>query len=107
MLLLIDMGNRFRLLVNEVEAVDAEHDLPLLPVARVLWKTLPDMKTTCAAWIYAGGAHHTVYSQNLTKAHLSDFANMADLEYITIGADTSLNTFRKELQWNDIYYRNK
>ncbi|MEL1206335.1 hypothetical protein AADX86_13195, partial [Staphylococcus epidermidis] len=50
MLLLIDMGNRFRLLVNEVEAVDAEHDLPLLPVARVLWKTLPDMKTTCAAW---------------------------------------------------------
>ncbi|MGJ1362527.1 L-arabinose isomerase [Sphingobacterium spiritivorum] len=104
---LIDMGNRFRLLVNEVEAVESEHDLPLLPVARVLWKTLPNMKTACAAWIYAGGAHHTVYSQNLTTAHLSDFANIADLEYMTIGADTTLNTFRKELQWNDIYYGNK
>lgn len=102
---LIDMGNRFRLLVNEVDAVEAEHDLPKLPVARVLWKPLPDMKTGCAAWIYAGGAHHTAYSQNLTTAHLLDFANIAGLEYINIGVDTKLNTFRNELQWNEVYYK--
>jgi L-arabinose isomerase len=73
----IDMGNRFRLLVNEVEAVAPLHDLPKLPVARVLWKPYPDMLTGCAAWILAGGAHHTCYSQNLTSEHLQDFAEMA------------------------------
>jgi len=102
---LIDMGNRFRLLVNEVEAVEVDEDLPNLPVARVLWKTLPDMKTGCAAWIYAGGAHHTAYSQNLTTAHLQDFANIAGLEYINIGVDTNLNQFRNELHWNEMYYK--
>lgn len=102
---LIDMGNRFRLLVNEVKAVEVENDLPNLPVARVLWKPLPDMKTGCAAWIYAGGAHHTAYSQNLTSAHLLDFANIAGLEYINIGADTKLDQFRNELHWNEMYYK--
>lgn len=102
---IIDMGNRFRLLVNEVEAVEVDQDLPNLPVARVLWKTLPDMKTGCAAWIYAGGAHHTAYSQNLTTAHLQDFANIAGLEYINIGAETNLNQFRNELHWNEMYYK--
>lgn len=102
---LIDMGNRFRLLVNEVEAVEVEQDLPNLPVARVLWKTLPDMKTGCAAWIYAGGAHHTAYSQNLTTAHLQDFANIAGLEYINIGSETTLNQFRNELHWNEMFYK--
>jgi L-arabinose isomerase len=70
---LIDMGNRFRLLINEVEAVEPQNDLPNLPVARVLWKPYPDMKTGCAAWIYGGGAHHTAYSQNLTTEHLQDY----------------------------------
>jgi len=102
---LIDMGNRFRLLVNEVEAIDAVHDLPMLPVARVLWRTLPDMKTGCAAWIYAGGAHHTAYSQNLTNAHLQDFANMSGIEYVRIGAETRIEQFRNELQWNELFYR--
>lgn len=102
---LIDMGNRFRLLVNEVKAVEVENELPKLPVARVLWKPLPDMKTGCAAWIYAGGAHHTAYSQNLSTQHLLDFANIAGLEYINIGADTKLNQFRSELQWNEVYYK--
>jgi L-arabinose isomerase len=102
---LIDMGNRFRLLVNEVEAVEAEHDLPKLPVARVLWKPLPDLKTGCAAWIYAGGAHHTAYSQNLTTKHLQDFANIAGLEYVNIGAETKLEQFRNELQWNEMFYK--
>ncbi|HTD97748.1 MAG TPA: L-arabinose isomerase, partial [Mucilaginibacter sp.] len=73
----VDMGNHFRLLVNEVEAVTPEHDLPKLPVARVLWKPYPDIKTGCAAWILAGGAHHTCYSQNLTSQHLEDLAEMA------------------------------
>jgi L-arabinose isomerase len=102
---LIDMGNRFRLLVNEVEAVEVENELPKLPVARVLWKPLPDMKTGCAAWIYAGGAHHTAYSQNLSTQHLLDFANIAGIEYVNIGADTKINQFRNELQWNEIFYK--
>ncbi|MEQ7799482.1 L-arabinose isomerase [Pedobacter sp. ASV1-7] len=102
---IIDMGNRFRLLVNEVEAVEPKHQLPNLPVAQVLWKPLPDMKTGCAAWIYAGGAHHTAYSQNLTTSHLLDFANIAGIEYVSIGADTKINQFRNELQWNEVFYR--
>ncbi|HWZ16065.1 MAG TPA: L-arabinose isomerase [Mucilaginibacter sp.] len=101
---IIDMGNRFRLLVNEVEAIEPQHDLPKLPVARVLWKPYPDMKTGCAAWIYAGGAHHTAYSQNLTAEHLQDFADMAGLEFLLIGKDTQLSTFRNELRWNETAY---
>jgi L-arabinose isomerase len=101
----VDMGNRFRLLVNEVEAVDAKQDLPKLPVARVLWKPYPDMNTGCAAWILAGGAHHTCYSQNLTSEHLEDFAEMAGIEYVLIGKNTNLYQFKNELRWNDMYYR--
>jgi L-arabinose isomerase len=100
----IDMGNRFRLLVNEVEAVAPKHDLPKLPVARVLWKPYPDMNTGCAAWILAGGAHHTCYSQNLTSEHLQDFADMAAIEYVLIGKQTNLYQFRNELRWNEMYY---
>src|SRR6478736_3869098 len=77
---IVDMGNRFRLLINEVEAIKPEQDLPKLPVARVLWKPLPDMKTGCAAWIHAGGAHHTVYSQNLSSEQLHDFAEISKIE---------------------------
>jgi len=98
---LIDMGNRFRLLVNEVEAIKPTNDLPKLPVARVLWKPLPDMETGCAAWILAGGAHHTVYSQNLSSEGLQDFAEMAGIEMVTINKDTTLNNFKNELRWND------
>jgi L-arabinose isomerase len=102
---IIDMGNRFRLIVNEVEAVDAKHDLPKLPVARVLWKPYPDMKTGCAAWIYAGGAHHTCYSQNLTSEHMEDFASFAGIEYVRIGKELDLYQFKNELRWNDVYYQ--
>lgn len=101
----IDMGNRFRLLINEVEAVKAVHELPRLPVARVLWKPQPDMATGCAAWILAGGAHHTCYSQNLTSEHLEDFAQMADIEFLLIGKDTRISEFKNTLRWNDMYYR--
>lgn len=97
----VDMGNRFRLLVNEVEAVAPEHDLPKLPVARVLWKPLPDMYTGCAGWILAGGAHHTCYSQNLTAEHLEDFADMAEIEFVLISKQTNIRDFKNELRWND------
>ncbi len=104
---IIDMGNRFRLLVNEVQAVAPAHPLPKLPVARVLWKPYPDMKTGCSAWILAGGAHHTCYSQNLTAEHLRDFADMAGIELALIGKDTELYRFRNELRWNEAYYQLK
>jgi L-arabinose isomerase len=102
---IIDMGNRFRLLVNEVIAVTPVQGLPKLPVARVLWKPYPDMKTGCTAWILAGGAHHTSYSQNLTAEHLQDFADMAGIEFALIGKKTDLYQFRNELRWNEAYYR--
>src|SRR6185312_3228409 len=102
---LIDMGNRFRLIVNEVEAVAAENALPELPVARVLWKPYPDMKTGCAAWILAGGAHHTCYSQNLTSGQLADFAEMAGIEYVLIDKETRLHQLKKKLQLREVYYR--
>jgi L-arabinose isomerase len=102
---IVDMGNRFRLLVNEVVAVNPIQSLPKLPVARVLWKPYPDMKTGCAAWILAGGAHHTGYSQNLTAEHMQDFADMAGIEYVLIGKDTDLYSFKNELRWNDAAYK--
>jgi L-arabinose isomerase len=98
---IIDMGNRFRLLVNEVEAVAPVHDLPKLPVARVLWKPKPDMTTGCAAWILAGGAHHTCFSQNLSAEHLEDFADMANIENVLISERTNIHDFKNELRWND------
>ncbi|MDP4150927.1 MAG: L-arabinose isomerase [Bacteroidota bacterium] len=101
---IIDMGNRFRLLVNEVEAVKPQ-PLPKLPVARVLWKPMPDMKTGCTAWILAGGAHHTCYSQNLSAEHLQDFADMAGIEFELIDRSTELRRFRNELRWNEAYYQ--
>ena len=102
---LIDMGNRFRLLVNEVEAVKPKHQLPKLPVARVLWKPYPDMKTACTAWILAGGAHHTCFSQNLTAEHLEDFAAMANIEFVLIDKETKLREFKNELRWSEVYYQ--
>jgi L-arabinose isomerase len=102
---MIDIGNRFRLLVNEVTAVKPKHALPNLPVARVLWKPLPDMQTGCAAWILAGGAHHTCYSQNLTPEHLIDFAGMAGIELTLINKDTNIHQMQNELRWNDMYYQ--
>jgi L-arabinose isomerase len=103
---IVDLGNRFRLLVNEVSAVSPPHPLPKLPVARVLWKPLPDMKTGCEAWILAGGAHHTCYSQNLNSEYLQDFAAMAGIEFVLIGRNTDIYQFNNELRWNEVYFRN-
>jgi L-arabinose isomerase len=102
---IVDMGNRFRLLVNTVEAVAPQHTLPKLPVARVLWKPMPDMKTGCAAWIYAGGAHHTGYSQNLTAEHMADFAEIAGIEFVLIDKDTRLHQLKQELRWSEVYHQ--
>ena len=101
---LVDMGNRFRLLVNTVESVAPDADLPNLPVARVVWKPMPDLKTAAAAWIHGGGAHHTVYSPVITAEYLEDFASMADIEMLLIDDNTDLRSFRQELHWNEAYY---
>lgn len=101
----IDLGNRFRMIVNEVEAVKPKHDLPKLPVARVLWKPFPDMKTACHAWILAGGAHHTCYSQNISTAMIEDFAEIANVEYLNIGHSFNLHQFKNELRWNEYAYK--
>ncbi len=100
---LIDVGNRFRLIVNNVEAVKTP-SLPKLPVARAVWECQPDFKTACAAWILAGGAHHTGYSYAVTGEHLEDFATIAGIELVAINRDTKLAEFKKELRWNEIYY---
>jgi L-arabinose isomerase len=100
---LVDLGNRFRLIVNEVDAVEPPA-LPKLPVARALWETRPDFRTAVSAWIYAGGAHHTVYSYSVTTQQLRDFAEIAGIEIVVIDADTKLENFRNELRWNEVYY---
>ncbi|RXP62681.1 L-arabinose isomerase [Lutibacter sp. HS1-25] len=100
----VDMGNRFRLLVNKVEALEIENDMPKLPVARVLWDAKPDLKTAASAWILAGGAHHTGYSQNISAEQMQDFAEMMDIEYLLIDEKTDLYRFKQELLWNDAAY---
>jgi L-arabinose isomerase len=101
---LIDVGNRFRLLVNEVDVVAPPQPLPKLPVARAVWKCRPNFNTACAAWIYAGGAHHTAFSYSVTPEHLEDFAEIAGVELVVIDADTRLRNFRETLRCNEIYY---
>ena len=102
---LLDMGDRFRMLVNEVDVVPPEKPLPKLPVARAVWIPRPDLKVAAAAWILAGGAHHTCFSQAITAEQLEDFAGMAGLEFLLIDGDTKIAEFKKELRWNDLYYR--
>ncbi len=102
---MVDMGNRFRLIVNEVVAIKPKNELPKLPVARVLWKPLPDMNTGCSGWILAGGAHHTVYSQNLGLEVLQDFAGMAGVEMVTIGEHTNLVDLKNQLRWNESAFK--
>ena len=101
---IVDMGNRFRMLVNKVEALEIENDMPNLPVARVLWDAKPDLQTAAAAWIYGGGAHHTCYSQNISAESLEDFAEMMDIEFLLIDEKTDLYRFKQELRWNDAAY---
>lgn len=101
---LIDLGDRFRLLVNCVDTVEAPHALPKLPVANALWKAQPDLTTASEAWILAGGAHHTVFSHALTLDDMRLFAELNDIELAVIDNDTRLPAFKDALRWNEVYY---
>ena len=101
---LIDMGNRFRMIVNEVDVIQPEKPLSKLPVASAVWIPRPDLKIAAKAWILAGGAHHTGFSQSVTPECLEDFAEMAGVEFMLINKETRLTEFSKTLRWNDLYY---
>lgn len=101
---LVDLGNRFRMVVNEVEVVKPVHELPRLPVARVLWDPHPNLEIAAQGWILAGGAHHTVFSKSITTQHLEDFAEMAGVELIVIDKNTTVRALKNQLRWNEVYY---
>jgi len=100
---LIDLGNRFRMIVNKVEVVDCP-EMPNLPVASVLWKPMPDLKTGAAAWILAGGAHHTGFSTAITAEYIEDLSDMMGIEFLLIDEKCDLASFKKELRWNEVSY---
>jgi L-arabinose isomerase len=102
---LVDMGSHFRMIVNEVETIPPEKPLPKLPVARALWVPRPDFETAVTAWILAGGAHHTVFSQAITTEYLEDFSEISGVEMLVIDQKTTISDFKKELRWNDLSYR--
>ena len=102
---LVDLGDRFRLLLNEVELVHPAEALPKLPVARALWRPKPDLSTSAEAWLLAGGPHHTVLSDQLDSEIVADFADIAGVELVAIDADTRMRDFTRELRWNQAYYR--
>jgi len=101
---MMDMGQRFRMVANAVDVIPTEAPLPKLPVARALWLPRPNLKTAAAAWIYAGGAHHTSFSYAVTAEQLRDFAEMAGIEFLLINEATRLEEFKEKLRWNDLYY---
>jgi L-arabinose isomerase len=101
----LDLGNRFRMLVNELDVIAPPHPLPKLPVARAVWKARPSLETAAASWIIAGGPHHTSFSQALTLGHLEAFAEMAGIEFLVIGNDTTVSNFKKEIRTNEVYYQ--
>jgi L-arabinose isomerase len=101
---LLDMGNRFRMVVNEVDVVKPDQPFKKLPVARAVWIPRPNLPVAAEAWILAGGAHHTGFSQALTVEHMEDFTRMAGIEFLTIDADTRIRDWKNELRWNEMYY---
>ncbi|WP_026535048.1 L-arabinose isomerase [Arthrobacter sp. H14] len=102
---LSDMRDRFRLVANAVDVVPLDEPLPNLPVARALWEPKPDFATSAAAWLTAGAAHHTVLSTGAGVEAFEDFAEMAQTELLLIDEDTSLGQFKKEIRWNQAYYK--
>lgn len=101
---IMDMGDRFRIVANVVDVVSTDEPLPHLPVARALWLPRPNLKVAAAAWIHAGGAHHTSFSYAVTADHLRDFAEMAGTEFLLIDENTRVDEFKEKLRWNDLYY---
>lgn len=104
---IVDMGERFRLVVNDVDAVKVEKDMPKLPVARVLWKPQPSLSTSTEAWIIAGGAHHTSFSYVVNAEQLEDWAEIAQIEFLNINKDTKIHDFKNEIRWNDLAWKLK
>jgi L-arabinose isomerase len=104
-LAMLDLGDRFRLLANEIDVISPPSPLPKLPVARAVWKPKPDFATAAEAWLLAGGPHHTVYSAALDSETLSDFAQIAGVELLLIDAGTRMRDFANELRWNQAYHR--
>lgn len=104
---LVDMGGRFRLIILDVEAVKLPYEMPKLPVARVLWKPAPNLEVAAKAWIYAGGAHHTVFSYDVDAEDMIDFAKMMDIEYVYINQNTDIHSLEKELMLNDLLWKLK
>lgn len=102
---LVDMGDRLRMICNDVQCMEQVNDMPKLPVAGVLWKPLPSLQTSAEAWIYAGGAHHSVLSYSLTADNMRDFAAIMGIEFLHIGKNTEINEFKKELFYNDVAYK--
>jgi len=100
----VDLGNRFRMIVNTVEVVPPDKPLPKLPVARALWIAHPDLPVAAGAWILAGGAHHTGFSRALKVEHLEDFAEIAGIEFLLIDENTTIRDFKKEIRANEVYY---
>ncbi|ACB09025.1 L-arabinose isomerase [Thermotoga sp. RQ2] len=101
---IVDMGNRFRLVVNKVLSVPIERKMPKLPTARVLWKPMPDFKRATTAWILAGGSHHTAFSTAIDIEYLIDWAEALEIEYVVIDENLDLEDFKKELRWNELYW---
>jgi L-arabinose isomerase len=102
---LLDLGDRFRLVANDIEIVPPDEPLPKLPVACAVWKPAPNLATSAECWITAGGPHHTALSTAVSTDALADFARMVDVELVHITADTTPAGFANELRWNQAYYR--
>lgn len=100
---IVDMGNRFRMIVNEVEVKEPKA-LPKLPVACALWKPMPNFEIGAGAWILAGGTHHSSFSFAVTTDMLEDYAEIADIELLIIDKDTNIRQFRQDLRNNEVYY---
>jgi L-arabinose isomerase len=101
---LMDMGDRFRLLANQIDLVTPDKPMPKLPVGRAVWQPRPNMPTATEAWLIAGGSHHTALTRALGPEPLADFAEMAGIEFLLIDADTTIPGFKRELRWNQAYY---
>jgi len=101
---LVDLGSRFRMIVNEIETVTIENEMPRLPVARALWKPYPSLCEAAEAWILCGGTHHSVYTSALTAEYFRDWAEICGIEFVLIDKNTNVNRLRDELRWGQAYY---
>ena len=99
----VDLGNRFRLIVNDVKCIESK-PLPKLPVASALWIPMPDFEVGAGAWILAGGTHHSCFSYDITPEFWEDYAEIAGIEMLHINKDTRISEFKNEMRWNEVYY---